>query len=52
MINEVYQQMEIQSINYIINKEPFNLGVFNFNNNMISINYNSAYSEETVKEYL
>lgn len=39
-------------INYIINKEPFNLGVFNFNNNMISINYNSAYSEETVKEYL
>ena len=39
-------------IDYVINKEPFNLGVFNFNNNMISIDYNSAYNEESVQEYL
>ena len=39
-------------ISYVINKEPFNLGVLNFNDNMINIDFNSAYSEETVKEYL
>lgn len=39
-------------INYVVNKEPVNLGVFNFNNNMISMDFNSAYNEESVQEYL